>query len=177
MKQLFMWVCPCCKQETLDYDSIQLEWDQAYFPRHCYTCWAKWEERYNMDFTWHENVRDSLLDKVYKKFWMTWKEILEYAKTRDDLWDYYGVKLLNYVEQYNHIWTIEDCLDEFSMEDWREELDDYLNNMLFDTYDEVVEAVKEWFEKEKWVSRDKQEYAELASRFIDNKELYDISYD
>jgi hypothetical protein len=35
------------------------------------------------------------------------------------------------------------------MENWREELDDYLNNMLFDTYDEIVEAVKEWFEKEK----------------------------
>jgi hypothetical protein len=49
--------------------------------------------------------------------------------------------------------------------------------MLFDTYDEIVEAVKEWFEKEKWVTRDKEEYAELASWFVDNKELYDISYD
>ena len=72
---------------------------------------------------------------------------------------------------------MEEILDEFSMENWREELDDYLNNRLFDTYDEVVEAVKKWFEKEKWVSRDKEEYTELASQFIDNKELYDISYD
>lgn len=102
--------------------------------------------------------------------------ILKYAETRDDLWEYDEDCLFEYVWSKDD-WKLEEILDEFSMESWREELDDYLNNILFDTYDEVVEAVKEWFEKEKWVSRDKEEYAELASQFIDNKELYDISYD
>lgn len=110
----YMWVCPYCDGENFTYGAIELEGDQCYFPRTCEDCWAKWEEWYNMDFIWHENVRDCLLEKTYEKFWMTWKEILEYAKTRDDLWIYDGVNLLNWVEQYHHVGTIEDCLDEFS---------------------------------------------------------------
>lgn len=72
--------------------------------------------------------------------------ILKYAKTRDDLWEYDEDCLIEYVWSKDN-WRLEEILDEFSMENWREELDDYLNNRLFDTYDEVVEAVKEWFEK------------------------------
>lgn len=52
----YLWVCPCCEGENLTYDKIQFEGDQCYFPRKCDDCWAKWEERYNMDFIWHENV-------------------------------------------------------------------------------------------------------------------------
>lgn len=110
----YMWVCPCCWEDLGEYDAIELSGDQCYYPWKCYNCWARWEEWYNMDFIWHENVRDCLLDKIYEKFWMTWKEILEYAKTRDDLWIYDGVNLLNWVVQYHHVGTIEDCLDEFS---------------------------------------------------------------
>lgn len=102
--------------------------------------------------------------------------IVKYAKTRDDLWEYDEDCLIEYVWSKDN-WRLEEILDEFSMENWREELNDYLNNILFNTYDEVVKAVKKWFEKVKWVTRDKQEYAELASQFIDNKELYDLSYD
>lgn len=102
--------------------------------------------------------------------------IMKYAKTRNDLWEYKEDCLIEYVWSKDN-WRIEEILDEFSMENWREELEDYLNNILFNTYDEVVETVKEWFEKVKWVTRDKQEYVELASQFIDNKELYDLSYD
>lgn len=45
---------------------------------------------------------------------MNWDEILEYARTRDDLWIYDDDLLLNYCFQYYRIWNIEDCLDEFS---------------------------------------------------------------
>lgn len=118
-----------------------------------------WE--YGRDYDWH-NYPASV--------------IIKYAKTRDDLWEYDEDCLIEYVWSKDS-WRLEEILDEFSMENWREELDDYLNNILFDTFDEVVEAIKKWFEKVKWVSRDKEVYAELASKFVDNKELYDLYYD
>lgn len=52
----YMWVCPFCKEENLDYWPIELEWDQCYFPWECCECGAKWEEWYSMDFIWHENL-------------------------------------------------------------------------------------------------------------------------
>ena len=53
-------------------------------------------------------------EKLIKKFWMNEKQILEYAKKRDDLWEYDDDCLINHVKQYNRIWDIDDCLDEFS---------------------------------------------------------------
>lgn len=55
-----------------------------------------------------------LLEKNYKKFCLTWKQIIEYARTRNDLWVYDDDYLLERVSQYYKYWTIEDCLDEFS---------------------------------------------------------------
>ena len=57
----YLWVCPCCEGENLTYDAIQFEGDQCYFPRVCENCGAKWEERYNMDFIWHENIEKNNL--------------------------------------------------------------------------------------------------------------------
>lgn len=52
-----MWVCPFCRGENFNYEPIQFEGDQCYFPRECEDCWAKWEEWYSMDFIWHENLQ------------------------------------------------------------------------------------------------------------------------
>lgn len=56
MEKIFQWTCPCCGGENLTYDAIELEGDQCYFPRTCENCGAEWEERYYMEFSWHENV-------------------------------------------------------------------------------------------------------------------------
>lgn len=58
----YMWVCPFCEGENFNYGPIQLEWDQCYFPRECCECGSKWEEWYNMDFIWHENLEKWVLD-------------------------------------------------------------------------------------------------------------------
>lgn len=104
--------------------------------------------------------------------------ILKYAKTRDDL-KYYDEELM--VEFVWHGWhgdkPLSEILDEFSMVNYKEELFDDLNNMLFNTYDEVVEAVQKWMAEEKGLDWDRADCTELASEFVDRKELYDISYD
>ena len=109
---------------------------------------------------------------------MTDEEILKLARERTDLWDYDDDCLLEYVR--SELWpynNIDEVFDHFSMLYWKEELFDYLNNLLFDTYDEVVETIKEWFNKEKSVDRGDYDVGELASEFIDSKEMYDIDYD
>ena len=64
MKQFMygLWVCPFCKGENFTYGSIELEGEQCFFPRECEDCGAKWEEWYNMDFIWHENLKKWVLD-------------------------------------------------------------------------------------------------------------------
>lgn len=110
------------------------------------------------------------------KFWFTKSWILNYARSRNDLWNYDEERLLDFVKNYNDTWNIEDCLDEFSMLNYDEELDDYLNNILFNTYDEVVNTIEKRFNEEKWITIDHEYCCELASKFIDNNELYDILY-
>lgn len=106
------------------------------------------------------------------------EEIIQYANTRNDL-KYYDEELM--VEYVWHGWhgdkPLSEILDEFSMVNYKEELFDDLNNMLFNTYDEVVEAIQKWMAEEKGLDWDRADCAELASEFVDNKELYDISYD
>lgn len=105
-------------------------------------------------------------------------QILKLAKKRKDLWYYDDDCLLEYVR--SELWThddIEEIFDHFSMLYRKEELFDYLNNILFDTYDEIIEAIKKWFNEEKSVDRGDYELWELASEFIDSNELYDIDYD
>lgn len=76
MKQFMYWlgICPFCKGENFNYEPIQFEGDQCYFPRECCKCGAKWEEWYNMDFIWHENLKKWVLDtnqndNVWNKLW------------------------------------------------------------------------------------------------------------
>ena len=70
----YMWVCPYCEGEDLDYKQVQFEGDQCYFPWKCCKCGAKWEEWYNMDFIWHENLKEWVLhtnknEDVWNKLW------------------------------------------------------------------------------------------------------------
>jgi hypothetical protein len=51
-----MWVCPCCHKMNLAYEEIEFYDDQWFFPRTCRECWAEWEERYQLEFIWHENI-------------------------------------------------------------------------------------------------------------------------
>ena len=75
MKKIFQWTCPCCGGENLTYDAIELEGDQCYFPRTCEKCGAKWEEWYNMDFIWHENVEKPILsDNQKENVWENFTE-------------------------------------------------------------------------------------------------------
>lgn len=53
------------------------------------------------------------MKKLIEKFWMTEKEILEYAKRRDDLWEYEDEYLLDFI-RWNQHWDLDDILDEFS---------------------------------------------------------------
>lgn len=52
-----MGVCPHCKEQELEYGSIQLEGENAYFPYKCCNCGLEGEEWYYMEFTGH-NVYD-----------------------------------------------------------------------------------------------------------------------
>lgn len=104
--------------------------------------------------------------------------ILKYANTRTDLGNYDDDLLIEFVWFGSHkSERLEEILDEFSMINWREDLDDYLNNILFNTFDEIVNEIWKWFNEEKGITISRMECAELASEFVDNKELYDISYD
>lgn len=50
-------VCPNCKENSLDYGSIQLEGECAFFPYKCENCGLEGEEWYSMEFIGH-NVYD-----------------------------------------------------------------------------------------------------------------------
>ena len=50
------WRCPHCECDNLEYDDVEFYDDQCFFPRKCKNCWAEWEERYQLEFIWHENV-------------------------------------------------------------------------------------------------------------------------
>lgn len=45
--------CPICHCEELEYESIQLEGDLAYYPYICPNCHSRGEEWYRMDFNGH----------------------------------------------------------------------------------------------------------------------------
>jgi len=45
-----MWVCPHCWGENLNYGSIELESESAFFPRVCEDCWAEWNEWYELSY-------------------------------------------------------------------------------------------------------------------------------
>lgn len=119
-----------------------------------------------------------------EKFWMTEKEILDYAKKRDDLWEYEDEYLLDFIRGNQH-WDLDDILDEFShywiedenrIENWKDDLFDDLNNILFSKHSELTEYIKKWLIEHK-LADDDRIVGELASDFIDRKELYDLDYE
>lgn len=65
-------------------------------------------------------------------------------------------------------------------DDWVENRKDYLfddlNNILFEKHSELIEYIKGWLNKHK-LADDSMIVWELASEFIDKKELYDLDYD
>ena len=48
-----MGVCANCKEQDLEYGTIQLEGESAYFPYKCNNCGLEGEEWYSMEFTGH----------------------------------------------------------------------------------------------------------------------------
>ncbi len=102
--------------------------------------------------------------------------ILKYAKTRDDLWEYDEDCLIEYVWSKDN-WRLEEILDEFTYENWKDRLSDHLNNFLFDTHTEIMDEARRRFNEELWITIDEEDLVHYVSEFIDSKELYDISYD
>jgi len=102
--------------------------------------------------------------------------ILKYAHTRDDLWKYDEDCLIEYVWSKDD-WRLEEILDQFTYENWKDRLSDHLNNFLFDTHTEIMDEARRRFNEELWITIDEEDLAHYVSEFIDSKELYDISYD
>lgn len=51
MNETNIWQCPYCNGNNLDYGTMELEGEQAYFPRTCCNCWAEGEEWYSLEFS------------------------------------------------------------------------------------------------------------------------------
>lgn len=49
-------VCPVCNEEDLDYGTLQLSSNMAYYPWDCLSCNSSGQEWYNMEFT-GQNVK------------------------------------------------------------------------------------------------------------------------
>ena len=62
------------------------------------------------------------------------------------------------------------------IENWKDYLFDDLNNILFSKHSELTEYIKKWLIRHKLVDDDRI-VGELASDFIDQKELYDLDYE
>lgn len=61
------WVCPICGSMNLSYEDVEFYDDQCFFPRRCKDCEAEGEERYSLEFIWHEEVRkaNSIEEKAH----------------------------------------------------------------------------------------------------------------
>jgi len=83
------------------------------------------------------------MKNLEKRFWMTKKQILDYAKTRDDLGEYEDEYLLDFIK-WNQHGDLDDILDEFSHywieEDKTMEEKEKIHNMI----DELYNIVLEW---------------------------------
>lgn len=82
------------------------------------------------------------MKNLEEKFWMTEKQILEYAKRRDDLWEYEGEYLLDFI-RWNQHGDLDDILDEFSHywieEDEALEEKEKIHNMINELYNIILE--------------------------------------
>ncbi len=122
-------------------------------------------------------------DYGWDEYWHNYsrEDILKYASTRDDLGTYDEDRLVDYVQSFsthNGLTNrhLSEILDDFSMFDVDCELFDDLNNKLFRTYTEVVDCVKNRFNKNRWICPDDDTATYYASKFVDWKELYDLDY-
>ena len=112
---------------------------------------------------------------------MTEKQILDYAKKRDDLWEYEDEYLLDFIRG-NRRWDLDDILDEFSHywieenRDRKADLFDDLNNLLFFKHSQLTDYIKKWL-KDHNMSDDDATVWTIAVDFVDRKELYDLDYD
>ena len=140
------------------------------------------ESDYPFENEWYDDDSD-YEDENGKVVWHNYsaKTILKYARTRDDLWEYSNKNLVDFVWSFTQYGCcsskpISDILDEFSMIDYKDELFDYLNNLLFTKASQLTNAIRKRINEEKWISVWPEEVAELASEFVDWKELYDLDY-
>ena len=62
------------------------------------------------------------------------------------------------------------------IENWKDYLFDDLNNILFSKHSELIEYIKKWL-KDNNMSDDDVIVWEIASDFVDWKELYDLDYE
>ena len=69
-----------------------------------------------------------------------------------------------------------EIIDEFTYLNRKDDLFDYLNNLLFTTHTQVMDTARERFNKELWITIDEDDLAYYVSQFIDQKELYDLDY-
>lgn len=102
--------------------------------------------------------------------------ILDYARKRNDLWDYDEDYLIDFVLE-NQNKDIDEVLDQFTYVSWKDNLFDYLNNILFTTHTQVMDTARERFNNELGITIDENDLACYVSEFIDRKELYDLDYD
>lgn len=102
--------------------------------------------------------------------------ILDYARRRNDLWDYDDDCLVDFVIE-NPNRDIDEALDQFTYENWKDNLFDYLNNILFTTHTQVMDTARERFNNELGITIDENDLAYYVSEFIDGKELYDLDYE
>lgn len=116
--------------------------------------------------------------------WMNYskEDILKYASTRDDLKDYDEDCLVEYVwsfSTHNGLTNkhLSEIIDQFTYENWKDNLFDYLNNILFTTHTEVMDTARERFNNELGITIDENDLASCVSEFIDRKELYDLDYE
>lgn len=145
------------------------------------------EKLYSLLLAWERDLLYFVEEnsEPFEAEWMYWgdkhwhnfsrEDILEYASTRNDLWEYDDDSLVEFVWWY-HDKPISEILDDFSWIDWKDDLFDYLNNILFISFDELVQKIQEWINKNKWVYFETSDCSELASEFVDYKELYDLEY-
>lgn len=171
------------------------DWEWAWDDESFY--WKTNEDAINKIYSLLEAWERDLLyfveeaDEPFEAEWDYWgddcwhnyskEDILKYASTRDDLRKYDEDLLVEYVRSFStHNWLtsrhLSEILDQFSYENWKDDLFDYLNNRLFETYTELIKSIEDWCNKNS-VRVDDCEVWELASQFIDDKELYNLNYE
>lgn len=168
--------------QTEDREFIYDDWEPTV--EKIYQWLLKWER----DFIIMVEECDEPFESEWEYWWddcwhnFSREEILQYASTRDDLWTYDKENLVDYVWSFStHNWLknkpLSEILDEYSMIDVDCELFDCLNNLLFNKYSQLVNCIKERFNKNRWIEIDDDTATYYASKFVDCKELYDLDYD